>query len=133
LTLFLRDEAGWVLSDWLLIPGDSFGPERDYLYAGDRLALQLDSREGVSPVRLHLAVDHIGSVWTAAGGGRLRGLGWDWRPTTGLLRRQVLISGCAQRVTLGARRAEEGQPDRSTTQAGSSDLSAPSYFTQLRL
>lgn len=38
-------------SDCLLIPGVSFGPKRDYLYAGDRLALQLDWSEGDSPVR----------------------------------------------------------------------------------
>lgn len=42
LTASLRDEGGRLLSDWLLTPGVSFRPKRDYLYADDRLALQLD-------------------------------------------------------------------------------------------
>lgn len=51
-----------MLSDWLLIPGVSFGPKRDYLYAGDRLALQLEWSEGDSPVRRYFAVDHLNST-----------------------------------------------------------------------
>lgn len=62
MTVFLRDEAGRVLSDWQLIPGVSFGPKRDYLYAGDRLAVQLDWSEGESPVRQYIAVDHLNST-----------------------------------------------------------------------
>jgi hypothetical protein len=62
MTVFLRDEAGRVLSDWLLIPGVSFGPKQDYLYAGDRLAVQLDWSEGDSPVRRFVAVDHVNST-----------------------------------------------------------------------
>lgn len=49
-------------TDWLLTPGESFGPKRDYLYAGDRLALQLDWGEGESPVRQYIAVDHLKST-----------------------------------------------------------------------
>jgi hypothetical protein len=53
--------AGHARSDWLLDPGDSFGPKRDYLYAGDRLALQLDwTPEG--PVRRYIAVDHLNNT-----------------------------------------------------------------------
>jgi hypothetical protein len=46
----------------LLDPGaELFGPKRDYLYAGDRLALQLDwTVEG--PVRRYIAVDHLNST-----------------------------------------------------------------------
>lgn len=45
----------------LLDPCDSFGPKHDYLYAGDRLALQLDwTPEG--PVRRYIAVDHLNST-----------------------------------------------------------------------
>ena len=62
LTVFLRDEGGRVLSDWLLIPGGSFGLKRDYLYAGDRLAVQLDWSEGELPVRQYVAVDHLNST-----------------------------------------------------------------------
>jgi len=62
LTVSLRDEGGRVLSDWQLIPGVSFGPKRDYLYAGDRLAVQLDWSEGDLPVRQYVAVDHLNST-----------------------------------------------------------------------
>lgn len=49
-------------ADWLLIPGVSFGPKHDYLYAGDRLAVQLDWSEGELPVRQYVAVDHLNST-----------------------------------------------------------------------
>jgi RHS repeat-associated protein len=52
---------GHAPDDWQLVPGVSFGPKRDYLYAGDRLALQLDwTVEG--PVRRYIAVDHLNST-----------------------------------------------------------------------
>lgn len=53
---------GHAPADWLLFPGVSFGPKRDYLYAGDRLALQLDWSEGESPVRQYIAGDHLNST-----------------------------------------------------------------------
>jgi RHS repeat-associated protein len=40
----------------------SFGPKQNYLYAGDRLALQLDWSEDESPVRRYIAVDHLNST-----------------------------------------------------------------------
>ena len=38
-----------MLSGWPLVPEESCGPQPDYLYAGDRLALQLDWSEGGLP------------------------------------------------------------------------------------
>jgi len=61
LRLFVRDEAGSVLSEWSLLPGSEFGPARDYLHAGDRVVAQVDWTEG-APLPRFLAHDHLGST-----------------------------------------------------------------------
>lgn len=59
--LNLRDEQGSVLSDWLLVPGSTFAPTRDYLRVDGRLSVQLEHGGGmVSP--LFAAHDHLGST-----------------------------------------------------------------------
>jgi len=61
LRLFVRDEAGALLSEWRLLPGSDFGPARDYVHAGDRVVAQLDWAEGLPSPRF-LAHDHLGST-----------------------------------------------------------------------
>ncbi len=57
----MRDEGGRVLSDWQLIPGGWFTRTRDYLYAGGRLAAQVDWSTG-EPESTFVATDHLGST-----------------------------------------------------------------------
>jgi RHS repeat-associated protein len=59
--LHLRDEAGALLSDWILLPTDDFGPLRDYVRAEDRIVAQLDWVAG-EPSPTYLAHDHLGST-----------------------------------------------------------------------
>jgi RHS repeat-associated protein len=61
LRLSLRDENGLVLADWLLVPGQSFGPAREYLYSGDRMVAQLDWVGGEVATRF-ATHDHLGST-----------------------------------------------------------------------
>jgi len=76
-----------VLSDWPLVPGESCGPQPDYLYAGDRLALQLDGSDGELPVRQFIAVDHCNSTRVAVTdvGGFVTVEEIDYYPFDGLL------------------------------------------------
>jgi len=57
----MRDEGGRVLSDWQLIPDGWFTRTRDYLYAGGRLAAQVDWSTG-EPESTFVATDHLGST-----------------------------------------------------------------------
>ena len=59
--LYLRDEDGRVLSEYLLHDGEEAVLDHEYLYAGARLAAQLDWSGGAALVR-YVAVDHLGST-----------------------------------------------------------------------
>jgi RHS repeat-associated protein len=61
LRLSIRDESGAVLADWTLLPGESFGPTTDYLYAGERMVTQLSWVDGQA-VPLFATHDHLGST-----------------------------------------------------------------------
>lgn len=56
MTVSPRDEGERVLSDWLMIPVESYGPKRGYLYAGERRTMKLDWSEGDSTVRTRVVV-----------------------------------------------------------------------------
>jgi RHS repeat-associated protein len=59
--LNLRDEGGQVLSDWLLIPGESFTVEHDYVAGAGRSLAQV-GWSGNEPLTSYVAVDHLGST-----------------------------------------------------------------------
>ncbi len=59
--LYLRDEDGRVLSEYLLHDGEEAVLDHEYLYAGARLAGQLDWSGGAALVR-YVAVDYLGST-----------------------------------------------------------------------
>ncbi len=59
--LYLRDEDGRVLSEYLLHDGEEAVLDHEYLYAGARLAAQVDWSGGAALVR-YVVVDHLGST-----------------------------------------------------------------------
>jgi len=61
--LYLRNEGGRVLSEYLLTEGEEAVLAEEYVYAGSRLAAQLDWSGGTALVR-YIAVDHLGSTRT---------------------------------------------------------------------
>ncbi len=79
----LRDQSASVLSDWILVPGTTFGPTRDYLRIGGRLAVQLDHAGGALTPSFG-AHDHLGSTRAlVATDGTLTDL-LEYRPYGGL-------------------------------------------------
>ena len=59
--LFLRDEGGRLLSEFLLLPDFYFAPKREYLHAAGRTVAQLDWRSDGAH-RQFLVTDHLGST-----------------------------------------------------------------------